>query len=153
MLRYSGSVDEPGISVRLLRRAIPFLAAAILVAAIYDGVIFWGRWRQARDARNAAILKEGQDAQRVIDRLGGDRLKILTFYASPITVHRGQTASICYGVNAAKSVRIEPPVEQLYPAYSHCFEVNPRRDTEYRLTATDAAGHTVAQVVTIQVKP
>lgn len=137
----------------LLRRALPFLAIAILVGVIYDGGIFYGRWRQARDEQEAETQREGQEARRLLDQLGGDRLKILGFYASPVRIRRSQSASICYGVNAAQSVRIDPPVEQLHPAYSHCFQVKPNHDTEYKLTVADSAGHTLTQALRIQVMP
>ncbi len=81
-------------------------------------------------AKRQSAVKDARDARRFVDALGGDRLKILDFYASPATVRRGQSATICYGVNAAASVRLDPPVEQLHPAFSHCFQVAPSRDTE-----------------------
>jgi hypothetical protein len=56
-------------------------------------------------------------------------------------------------VNAAQTVRIDPPVEQLHPAVSHCLQVTPERNTEYKLTASDSAGHTLSQSLTIQVAP
>ena len=85
--------------------------------------------------------------------LGGDQLKILAFYAAPGVIQRGQPTSLCFGVNAAKTVRIEPPiVDDLHPSVSRCFQISPRKDTEYKLTATDAAGHSVSQTVSIQVR-
>ena len=84
--------------------------------------------------------------------MGGDRLKILNFYAPP-AIRRGQQALICYGTNAAERVRIEPDVEQLHPAVSHCFQVSPVRDTEYKLIAEDRAGHIVTQSLAIKVGP
>jgi hypothetical protein len=137
----------------LLRRVLPYLTVVLVIAVIYDGGIFYSRWRYARDAQKALATKEAQDARRTVDALGGDRLKILDFYASPPTVRLGEKSLICYGVNAAESVRLDPPVEQLHPAVSHCFEVAPRRDTEYKLTVADRAGHTLTQSLTIQVTP
>jgi hypothetical protein len=137
----------------LLRRSLPYLTVVIVIVLVYDGSIFYGRWRYARDARKAETIQEAQDVRRTVDALGGDRLKILDFYASPPTVRLGEKSLICYGVNAAESVRLDPPVEQLHPAVSHCFEVAPRRDTEYKLTIADRAGHTLTQSLTIQVTP
>ena len=125
----------------------------MIVALAYDGWIFYSRWREARDGEKAQVAKEAEAARRIVDALGGDHLKILDFYASPATIHRGQQASICYGVNAAKSVRIDPPIEQLHPAVSHCFQVAPSRDTDYKLTVVDATGHTLTQSLSIQVAP
>ena len=85
--------------------------------------------------------------------MGGDRLKILDFYASPPVIHRGQPSTICYGVNAADRVRIDPPVQELHPSISRCLQVAPLKDTDYKLTAEDSAGHTVTQSLTIKVAP
>ena len=137
----------------LLRRALPYLTVVIVIAAAYDGSIFYHRWRDARDGEKALATKESRDARHEVDALGGDSLKILDFYATPTTVRLGQKALICYGVNAAASVQLNPQVEQLHPAISHCFQVAPHRDTEYKLTVADYAGHTLTQSVAIQVLP
>ena len=42
-------------------------------------------------------------------------------------------------------MRIDPPVEELHPALSHCFQVAPFLDTDYKLTVADAAGHVLTQ--------
>ncbi|HTC33451.1 MAG TPA: hypothetical protein VK724_08770 [Bryobacteraceae bacterium] len=140
-----------GTFVAWLRRALPFLSIAIVIGVVYDGSIFYGRWRDARAGAKAVAAKEAQDDRGIVDALGGDRLKILDFYASPPTVRRGEHSLICYGVNAAQTVRIDPPVEQLHPAVSHCLQVTPEQSTDYKLTIGDAAGHTLSQSLTIQV--
>ncbi len=137
----------------LLRRVLPYLAIAVVVAMAYDGSIFYSRWRYAREGAKATAAKEAQEDSRIADAYGGDHLKILNFYASPPTVRVGQKSLICYGVNAAESVRLDPPVEQLHPAISHCFDVTPRRDTDYKLTVTDHAGHMLTQSLAIHVVP
>jgi hypothetical protein len=88
-----------------------------------------------------------------MELLGGDRLKILNFYASPGTIRRGERSTICYGVNAAERVRMDPAVEEIHPAVSHCLQVAPVHDTVYKLTAEDRGGHTVTQDLTIKVTP
>jgi hypothetical protein len=144
-------VAGSGTFVAWLRRALPFLSIAIVIGVVYDGSIFYGRWRDARAGAKAVAAKEAQDDRGIVDALGGDRLKILDFYASPPTVRRGEHSLICYGVNAAQTVRIDPPVEQLHPAVSHCLQVTPEQSTDYKLTIGDAAGHTLSQSLTIQV--
>jgi len=139
--------------VHVLRRALPYLTVALVIAVIYDGWIFYSRWSYAREAEKAALQQQARDARRALDLLGGDRLKILNFYATPGTIRRGQRALICYGVNQAERVRMEPPVEQLHPALSHCFEVSPLRDTTYKLIAEDRGGHVVTESLTIKVAP
>lgn len=139
--------------MNFLRRALPYLTVALVIAIAYDGWVFFSRWSDAREARRAEALKQAQDARRNLELLGGDRLKILDFYASPGAIHRGERATICYGVNAADRVRIDPPVEQLHPAFSHCLQVAPLKDTDYKLIAEDRAGHSVTQSLTIKVGP
>jgi hypothetical protein len=125
----------------------------VVIAVGYDGWVFYSRWSSAHEAEKAAKRQEAEDARRTLEALGGDHLKILDFYATPPAQRRGQQAPLCYGVNAAERVRIEPPVEQLHPAVSHCFQVTPLRDTDYKLIAEDRAGHTVTQSLTIKVAP
>jgi hypothetical protein len=50
-------------------------------------------------------------------------------------------------------VRIEPEVGDLHPALSYCLEVAPRKETEYKLTAEDGAGHTATASLAIKVVP
>jgi hypothetical protein len=108
----------------LLRKALPFLLVGIVIAAAYDGWVFYSRW-----------------------------LKILNFYASPGSIRRGEKANVCYGVFGAKSVRIDPPVEELHPAVAHCLQVSPAKTTEYKLVAEDGAGHSAIQAFVLQVAP
>jgi hypothetical protein len=78
-------------------------------------------------------------------------MRILMFYASPGVVVEGEAASLCYGVMNAKSVKIFPLDEELRPSFNRCLEIFPRHDTEYELTATDAAGATIRQSLTVKV--
>ena len=54
---------------------------------------------------------------------GDDGSRSISFYATPAVIRPGSRATFCYGVNDAKKVRIEPPVENLSPSLSHCIEV------------------------------
>ncbi|MBZ5610595.1 MAG: hypothetical protein LAP38_20215 [Acidobacteriia bacterium] len=136
----------------LLRRALPILTVIIGVAVLYDGWIFYSRWSSARKLEQERARAEAERASRTIKLLGGDQLKILGFYAAPAVVQRGQATSICFGVTGAARVRIEPPiVEDLHPSLSRCFQVAPRNDTEYKLTAEDAAGHTMTQSMVVRI--
>ncbi len=139
--------------MNILRRALPYLGIAVILAIAYDGGIFYSRWNYAREAEKAALQQQAREARHALDLLGGDRLKILNFYASPGAIRRGQRALICYGVNQAERVRMEPPVEQLHPALSHCLEVSPLRDTAYKLIAEDRDGHVVTETLSIKVAP
>jgi hypothetical protein len=137
--------------VALLRRLLPFLAAAVVAALLYDAWTFYSRWSNTRHAEQARQEKEASDARKTLEMLGGGQLKILDFYASPAAVKRGGQTMLCFGVSGAKSVRLEPHVDDLHPALSHCMQIAPRADTEYKLIAEDAAGHQVTQSVTVKV--
>jgi len=139
--------------IGFLRRILPLLSVALFVAIAYDGWIFYSRWKNARDTRQAEQAEEARRDRQTIDMLGGTTFRILTFYASPQAIRRGQPSQLCYGVYAAKQVRIEPEVGEVHPAINHCLEVTPNHDTQYKLTADDGAGHTVTQTVAVKVTP
>ena len=139
--------------VRLIRKCLPFLAVALFGAAAYDGWFFYSRWRNVREVERRRQSKEAEEARRTFEMLGGGRLKILNFYASPGAIRRGEHANICYGVYGARSVRIEPLVEVLQPAVAHCVQVAPSKSTEYKLVADDSLGNTATERLVIQVAP
>ena len=132
---------------------MPLLALATLCAALYDGWIFYGRWRDRREGERQEKVAEAERARKTIDMLGGGNLRILNFYASPGEIKKGEHANICYGVYGAQSVRIEPLSEALHPAVSYCLQVSPAADTSYTLVADDGKGHSVKQSFELHVKP
>lgn len=78
--------------------------------------------------------------------------KILNFYASPPSIEKGGDALLCYGVEAAGWVKIDPPVEQLTPALSRCFQVKPEATTQYTLSVEGASQKTDVTVTPAQPK-
>jgi len=78
-------------------------------------------------------------------------VKITQFYASPPHIGKGERAQVCYGVEGAAKVQLNPAVEPVWPALSHCVEVRPNESVTYTLTALDAAGHSVTQKTTLEV--
>jgi hypothetical protein len=67
-------------------------------------------------------------------------VKILQFYASPAEVAKGEPVNVCYGVENATGVRIEPEIEPIRPAFNHCLQFTPKRSQTYTLIATGATG-------------
>jgi len=59
---------------------------------------------------------------------------------------------MCYGVSNAVQVKIEPEVEPIKPALSHCLEVFPKKTTTYTLKADDAKGNSKSASLTIKVR-
>ena len=111
-----------------------------MLVLLYAGWVLYSRRtdnaRITEEAERKRILAEG----KVVDKLGGGKLKVLMFYANPPIVGRGERTLLCYGVAGAKAVRIEPNVEEIGPSLSRCVEVFPKQTTAYSLIATDAGG-------------
>lgn len=78
--------------------------------------------------------------------------RILQFYAYPGQIAPGEEATLCYGVENAKTVRIEPEVEKLNPALSRCFPVSPGADAQYTLHVEGPDGSGVSQSVRVLVR-
>jgi hypothetical protein len=127
----------------LLRRALPYTSAALLVAMIYAGWTMYSRWAEDRRAEEEVAARKREFDQTTLNMIGPD-LKILTFYA--------KNPLICYGVANATRVRIDPPIESITPSLARCIKASPTRTTEYTLTAEDAAGHSVSQTITVKVQ-
>jgi len=66
--------------------------------------------------------------------------KITQFYSSTPLVAQGAKGTICYGVENAAKVELNPPVEEVWPSPTHCFEVTVGKKNTYTLTAVGADG-------------
>ena len=66
---------------------------------------------------------------------------------------KGGKALLCYSVENATAVRLDPPVEKVWPAISRCFEITPAKTSTYALSAESSDGQTVSKSVTVQVGP
>lgn len=82
---------------------------------------------------------------------GGPSVRITQFYASKPAIPKGESSLLCYGVEGAASVRVEPPVEKLSPALTRCFEVKPAESTTYTLIAEGRDGTSVKETASVQV--
>jgi hypothetical protein len=135
------------------RLEIPLKVAAIVVAA-YLGYVFFARYtaNQRWEARQRAQTAQAAPNPAFEATYGGTAVKILQFYARDYTIAAGQETLLCYGVLNAKSVRIEPPVEDVHVALSHCVTVQPERDTRYTITAEGKDGQTASAALTLAVK-
>ena len=80
-------------------------------------------------------------------------LKITQFYSDPSVIRGAGKANLCYGVEGATKVSIDPPVDRLWPAMVRCIEVTPAKTTTYTLTAEDANGNKTTQKTMIQIGP
>jgi hypothetical protein len=136
-----------------LAKILPYTTVAVIIAALYVAWTFYSRHEANVEAQRRLAAEQAEHRQREAQTIfGSGGLSFRTWSADKSAVRPGEVAHICYGIVDAKTVRIEPPVEQLKPSYLHCFEVRPKETTTYTITATDAAGHTASQQLTIQVK-
>src|ERR1035441_1461017 len=77
--------------------------------------------------------------------------RITQFYSTLAQVGRGEKALVCYGVENATAVWLEPPRHELSAALARCVEVSPTADTTYKLTAQGADGKTVTRGLRVKV--
>jgi len=131
------------------------VVAAIILA--YPAFTFWSRWQQNSDIaakeEAAQAAKERDDAAKSFAVLGGADFKILSFYAMPPVIHRGDEVDMCYGVSNAKSVKLDPSeVASMFPSLNRCVKVAPKKTTTYTFTADDGKGNTQTQQLTIEVR-
>ena len=137
----------------MLRRILPFTSFLVVLAALYAGWTFYSRRQSAGEAERLAREKQIEADQKTVARFGGDQLKILGFNAAAANeIPAGSRVVMCYGVSNAVRVKIEPEVEPIRPALTHCLEVFPKKTTTYTLTAEDSEGNTKSAALTIKVR-
>lgn len=136
-----------------LRRALPFLGLLIVAGLIYDGAIFYSRWSGNHREQQAQADKTVAQERKTVEAYDGIELKILSFYAAPAVIQRGAHTSLCYSVTGAKTVRMEPAVDAVWPSLTRCVQVSPKKDTAYKFIAEDDAGHSVTQNAAVKVRP
>jgi len=146
--------DPPSKSI--FKKPSFYSKVVFTIAALIVFWIFFSRWWQNRSieyrAKDAAAAKQRADDRATLDQMGGQELAIQTFYATPGEIRRGQSVQICYGVANAKSVKLEPQSNPVWPSYSRCVNDSPAKTTTYTLTIADAAGNTKSQSLTVQVR-
>jgi len=136
----------------------PFLYswAALAIVVLVVGWMIFSRWEENRGiekrAREERTEKQQEQDRIALERLGGKELAIQDFYATPGVVRRGGTVQLCYGVANAKTVKLEPQSNPVWPSYSRCVDVTPTKSTTYTLTITDAAGNTRTQSLEVKVR-
>jgi hypothetical protein len=129
---------------------------ALAVAALVVCGILFSRWLENRrfeeHAKEERAEKQRERDRATLDQLGGQELAIQNFYASPGTIRRGESVQLCYGVANAKTVKLEPQSNPVWPSYARCVDVTPTKSTTYTLTIADAAGITKTQSLEVKVR-
>jgi len=134
------------------RNPLFYTSFLLAVAALYVGWVFFSRRQDRREFEEKAAAKKREEDRRAVEMMGGNRFEILTFYASPGAIHRGETAQVCYGVSNTKTVRLEPQSNPVWPSLARCVDVAPKKDTTYTLTIEDGKGNTKTATLTVQVR-
>jgi len=133
-----------------MQKSFRYIWILVVLIGLYLGWTYYSRWSDTHE-----FMQTIEDSQPSRDRPLSDfyssSLSILNFYAIPQTIRTGETAQLCYGVESAESVRIEPPVGKVWPSYTLCVDISPGSDTVYKLIAEDADGNKVTAEAEIKV--
>jgi len=78
-------------------------------------------------------------------------VRILQFYANVGILKSGDKALLCYGVENARSVKISPSLEGVYPSANHCLQIGPEHTTHYTILAEGYDGRVATQSFTLPV--
>ncbi len=116
---------------------------------LYTGWIVISRLNSDRAFRER--IRKARPAGALPD--SGTGVRITHFYAGAGAIVRGGHSVVCYGVENARAVRLDPPEERLAPAMNRCFAASPVKDTTYTLYATAEDGSEVSESFAIQVSP
>jgi hypothetical protein len=130
-------------------------ATVAITAVVVCGILF-SRWLENRTfeehAKEERTQKQREQDRATLEQMGGKELAIQNFYASPGTIRRGESVQLCYGVANAKTVKLEPQSNPVWPSYARCVDVTPTKSTTYTLTITDAAGDSKTQTLEVKVR-
>ena len=136
----------------MIRRLLPYSTASVVLAILWTVWTLYSRHQGARESERQTQQKQAEADRKLIQAFGGDQLTILGFNAAAGEVRAGGRVVLCYGVSNAVQVKIEPGVEPIKPALSHCLEVFPEKTTTYTLQAEDAQGNSKSASLTIRVR-
>ncbi len=136
----------------------PLLYSSLLVGIVILVVawIFFSRWQRnlsiERRSREENSRKQLETDRVALEQFGGKELAIQSFYASPGAIHKGDSVQLCYGVANAKTVKLEPQPNAVWPSYARCVSVSPAKSTTYTLTISDASGNTKTESLQVKVE-
>lgn len=150
------SGGNPGEGKSFFKNPFVYSGIVILAVATYVGYILYSRYESNREyvQRKAEKQVEQQREQdrKDIEQLGGSDLAIRSMYVAPATIHRGESAQLCYDVANARTVTLDPPDAEVWPSHTRCVTLSPKKSTTYTLTIKDAAGQSASQSVELKVQ-
>jgi uncharacterized protein YecT (DUF1311 family) len=137
------------------RATIPrgFLVGASAAAAVVFGLLLVKVFvsSSAHIPPRAIAPESGKTAAKP-EPAAPSPVRITQFYASPPNPVEGQKTLVCYGVENANEVRIDPPVDRVWPSPNRCLETTTSRTVTYTLTAVRGAEN-VSKSITVQIEP
>jgi hypothetical protein len=92
----------------------------------------------------------GSAKQELTVTLGPPRVKIVEVWVNSLELAAGDQLQLCYKVQNAASVRVEPKIAML-TAKPNCGTASPKRTATYTVTATGAGGEQDSEHVTVKV--
>jgi hypothetical protein len=145
----SNPAPQPSDSKSYFKNPLLYSSAVLFIVLLCVVLVMFSRWQDNRSIERQAA-QQREEKQREQDRLAVEQ--ILDFYASPRVIRRGESAQLCYGVSNAKTVKLEPQTQPVWPSMAHCVDVSPTKTTTYMLTIGNAAGNTKSQTVDVEVR-
>jgi hypothetical protein len=140
----------------LFRNPLLYSSSAVTIVLLVVTWILVSRWQKNRAIERRAYEEKAQkqsESDRIaLEQLGGKELAIQSFYASPGAIHKDESVQLCYGVANAKSVKLEPQPNAVWPSYARSVSVSPPKSTTYTLTVSDASGNIKAQSLQVIVE-
>ena len=139
-----------------LKNPLLYSSAVLVVALLAVVFVMFSRWQDSRNLERQAAQeraeKQHEQDRLAVEQLGGKEFAILSFYASPTVIQRGESAQLCYGVANSKTIKLEPQTQPVWPSVAHCVDVSPIQSTTYTLTIEDGGGHSQSQDVEVKVR-
>lgn len=136
-----------------MRRTWPCTVVTLAGVLVYAGWVLLSRRPigSGKPARTAAA--QTRATAEFLRAYGGEKVRILNFYAPNGNLAEDEHTVICYGVLNAKSVRMEPPLDGVGVSINRCVEDTPRQDTRYTLVAEGHDGSIVSESFVIRTHP
>ena len=147
--------NSPSETKSVFKNPSLYSSIVLIGVAVVVGWILFSRWSDNRLIERRAAEekqeKQHESDRTALDQMGGKTLDIQAFYANPGVLHRGESVQLCYGVANAKTVKLEPQDNPVWPSYARCVDVKPTKTTTYTLTIDDGAGNTKTQSLEVKV--
>ncbi len=149
--------DKPGEPAKrtdsVLSKLLPITTVGILIAALYVAWTFYSRHESDLAAQRAAAAREQARREQTVNTVfGSGEILFGNFSVDSGLLKRGEHTQLCYSVENAKTVKLDPPIAQIKPSYRNCLEIAPKTTTTYTITAEDGKGHTKSESLTVRVR-